>query len=811
MRRKSVSFLGPMIAALLLLPTNLLGQQCEVSAVLDDERAYFGPNLTSNSCTTNGVVCEQVYFTSLQGQGTAVCEGGRWTQRAESEDVAVSCPSYVFSEDEIFGQGGYQSNSCDVSTAAVCGKTYFARLDQGGSGYRTAACREGRWQELDFETSTDEFQLRRIDSGTSLAAYLKQGLKQTFSYWSPYLYGPGVVVGGPSGGPAAGPGGGSPPRSQTNVQESGVDEADRIKANDDYLFILENRQSLRAASASTSEVGVRVVAVDPAGGAADDLARIDLPFESARPDGIYLREDADQLVAVGSDRYLGWWYWYSPLAWLDTLTEVVSVDVSDPVQPAEPTTLELEGSLISSRRIGNTLYLATRFHPTIEGLGFYDPNDLSGAARAIGLIDSASLEELLPKVRTSGSSEWRPLVKSWDCFVPAGDVPHRTADIVTLVAVNLDSMDVQSSACFAGTSETIYVSLESVYLASTRYEYDLVFDGDFRTEFRQSRVETDLHKFSLGSGRISYQGSGVVDGHLGWSVDRKPFRLSESGSDLRVVTYTAELTPDSSPVALTVLRDRGRSQLETLSRLPNDSHPDPIGKPGERLYATRFVGNRAYLVTFRATDPLYVVDLSDPEDPFVAGELEITGYSDYLHPIGENYVLGVGKDAVAQEGAPNFGAWFQGVKVALYDVRDPSNPFEADSWIIGKRGSEAELLSTHKAFTVLETPGANPRIAFGVRVHDRTPAFTQPSPSTRYGWTYSGLVLFEVDVSNGKIFPQGEMRVETFDTSPGALGYQPWLRGQDRSLLFGDSVFYVHGDDVYTALWTNPWQFEGPE
>ena len=419
--------------------------------------------------------------------------------------------------------------------------------------------------------------------------------------------------------------------------------------------------------------------------------------ENQYADGLYLRADEDQLIVTGSShgRY-GWDFWFSPLAWMQAESSVVSVDVSDPQAPQQTARIELDGEIISSRRIDNVLYLATRFQPFLPGLETYDPNTPT-AARQLERIDNTPLSTLLPRYRVANVSGSRALVNPQDCYLPTEDAPVRSADVISMIAIDLDVMDVVSSVCFVGATETLYVSLESAYVATTRWEYQLQ-PGPFGpvSDFYEQDIETDLHKFSLTDGLIRYEASGSVDGHLGWNTERKPFRLSEKGSDLRAITYTAELTPDSSPVAVTVLRDTGDDELQVLARLPNAARPEPIGKPGEQLYATRFVGDRAYLVTFRMTDPLYVVDFTQPHDPFVAGELEITGYSDYLHPLQGGFLLGVGKDAIPDPNGDFRGAWYQGVKVSLYNVQDPQDPFEADSLVIGKRGTETPVLRNHR-------------------------------------------------------------------------------------------------------------------
>jgi len=117
--------------------------------------------------------------------------------------------------------------------------------------------------------------------------------------------------------------------------------------------------------------------------------------------------------------------------------------------------------------------------------------------------------------------------------------------------------------------------------------------------------------------------------------------------------------------------------------------------PGETIYSVRFMGDRAYMVTFQKVDPLFVIDTSNPRSPKVLGKLKIPGYSDYLHPFDENHIIGFGKEAVeAKEG--NF-AWYQGMKLALFDVTDPTNPKELFKEQIGDRGTESPLLHNHKA------------------------------------------------------------------------------------------------------------------
>jgi len=117
---------------------------------------------------------------------------------------------------------------------------------------------------------------------------------------------------------------------------------------------------------------------------------------------------------------------------------------------------------------------------------------------------------------------------------------------------------------------------------------------------------------------------------------------------------------------------------------------------GEQIYSSRFIGDKAYLVTFKTTDPFFTIDLSDPYNPEILGYLKIPGYSNYLHPYDENHIIGIGKDTV-ESNDPSF-AWYQGLKIALFDVSDFKNPKEVDKILIGDRGTDSPALYDHKAF-----------------------------------------------------------------------------------------------------------------
>jgi hypothetical protein len=272
--------------------------------------------------------------------------------------------------------------------------------------------------------------------------------------------------------------------------------------------------------------------------------------------------------------------------------------------------------------------------------------------------------------------------------------------------------------------------------------------------------------------------------------------MGENDDYLNVVTSVGVTWDASSSTVLTVLQDTGEGRrLRTVDTL------EGIGKPGEQLYGVRFLGDRAYLVTFLLTDPLYVIDLSDQEAPVIVGELEIDGYSDYLHPLGEDLLLGIGKDAIPDELSLDFngtrGAWYQGVKMSLFNVADPANPFEVDSIVLGRRGSQSEVLYDHHALAFLPAREGSPsRVAIPADIHDTVPTypgFDPDSPSAFYEYSHTGLYSFEVN-------EEGINQVGLiYGSEAGSIGYFSYFG--DRAVLADEAVYYVHHGEVIASFW----------
>jgi len=277
--------------------------------------------------------------------------------------------------------------------------------------------------------------------------------------------------------------------------------------------------------------------------------------------------------------------------------------------------------------------------------------------------------------------------------------------------------------------------------------------------------------------------SGAVEGFLGGDVDKSAFRLSEHQGRLRAVSSTnTGMWGSVNRNRVTILEPStvAPGLLKTVSFLPNAQRPESLGKPNELLYGTRFVDERLYAVTFRMTDPLYVVDLANVADPKIAGAVEVPGWSEYLHPLPNGVLLGVGKDAT-QTGL------FQGLQLALFDVHDAATPREVQRVLIGKRGSDSALLRSHYAFSALMRSDGSGTLALPARIHDG-PDYGLSD----YPWVQSGLLRFEfLATSDGPRLVQRPSLI-THRSGQGSIdSWQDPAVDGGRSILFTNGTVYV--------------------
>jgi uncharacterized secreted protein with C-terminal beta-propeller domain len=588
--------------------------------------------------------------------------------------------------------------------------------------------------------------------------------------------------------------------SQTNLQEQGVDEADRIKTDGEYLYSLGNCLN----ETSNKCLFTYRIAESPASNQL--MAETSIPGEAASNGFYLLKERSDDLTdlivtvgAVVENDYMsgdvlfigGPSIWEEPRVWYEGKTEVNIFNLNSATSPAHDRTLTFDGAIISSRVIEDTLYLVTRHTPTVDGLNQY-AFDTESYQSNRALLENTSLTQLLPSAIIS-EEETTPLIEAEQCYLPPSATtidPDPT--IINIIAIPLADPDNLRTTCFLGASEELYASQKAIYLVAIAATQAPLSEGGFSST-------SEIHKLALtsnttGDHAADYRGSVQILGHLGSHPDYKSFRMGEHEGILRIATSIGYLGSANSSTSVTLLRESPDGQrLEEAGRL------DDLGRPEEALYACRFLGDRGYLVTFKKVDPLYVLDLSDPENPIALGELEVSGFSEYLHPVGENYLLGIGKEAIDAENSSDRGglgfAWYQGLKISLFDVTDPTTPTEVNSIVLGGRGTSSTITSDHHAFASLpQTDQAPMRFSIPVDLHNESPGESYP-PYATWGWTHTGLYTFDVQTGD----TPGVELIDQFVVDQNSESrYSTGIRG-DRSVILGDSVHYLHDETLYSS------------
>jgi uncharacterized secreted protein with C-terminal beta-propeller domain len=605
----------------------------------------------------------------------------------------------------------------------------------------------------------------------------------------------------------------APSYASTTLQEGGVDESDLLKTDGSRLF------SMTVAKAGDYRLGKLAVHTRQADGSLLAGSSIALAADDSFS-GLHLAANGEQVALIGQNvKYAV--PLVNPLAssvssttssttalttpfpsvvQTQTVVNIVSAKAGQAL--SSNTTLRIDGQLIDSRTIDNTLYVVTSWLPRFDTVF---PLVLAGdatptVAQRKDAVARVTNPQILPTVAIKAASASEatvlPLMADTDCQLQAANA-STAVQLTTITAINLASPTLaRSSRCFLGGVNGLYMSAKNLYLATSRTDVttkggSLIYSG---------QTSTDIHKFGVSGMAISYRGSGSVSGHLGWDASKTSYRMSEHNNDLRVVTYTSSFgwfgtleAPSSvtakSPAILSVLREDAAAPntLKTVATLPNDKRPAPIGLSGEQVYAVRFLGARAYVVTFRRIDPLYVLDLADPLDPKVAGELKTNGYSDYLLPVGPDsagLLLGVGKDATTE-------GRVQGVKVSLFDVSNAAAPKELASRVIGKAGTLSGLDFGRHGINLFNV-GSTTRIAIPMRVNE-----TLASSGGFYVPTYQSLLRFEVDAVSKTLTDKPTLTGQTFTSE--FAGYQASPLEFERSVQIDGNVYYLGSQGAFTA------------
>ena len=568
----------------------------------------------------------------------------------------------------------------------------------------------------------------------------------------------------------------------TYTQELNVDELDAVRYDGKHLFVAPQRYFhccfiLADAQAAPDpgvvpERSVRILATDPANGAADLVSTIPLENDIS-VQGMYL--DGGKMFALTGQMIYGSYgeLWADIAIWAPEKLGFRIYDVSDAANPGLEIEASIDGVFVESRRIGNTVYIVSRYTPWIEGLHYY-VETAEQQAENEALLASATLDDLMPKMTIAG--ETRPLAAPENCYVTTNDNSKNFPVITSITAVPIDDPTNFTTACYNEDAYGVYVSENSLYFTQLRPDNAL------------QRDVTRIHKFGLTGTSINYRGSADIKGTV-WRGGQADFRMNEHDGDLRLLASQFDWTDeDFVDHQLYILRESStRPDLEIVSTLPNDSRPEEIGKPNERLFGVRFLGDTAYAVTFEQIDPLYAINLFDPADPFIAGELEVTGFSDFLHPVTDDLLLGLGRGGNG------------GVKLELFDVSNLAQPLSRGSATIGGPGSYSEARHDRHAFTYQADANGLDRFTIPADVF---------ATDGSYRFLGSALYLFEI---LDKDMPALAALNSVGSIDPPSIGpNEPDWVGRSRAFIHDDTVYYIRNEDAWAAMWHTPSIVNGP-
>ncbi|MBA7481182.1 hypothetical protein ES707_16652 [subsurface metagenome] len=433
--------------------------------------------------------------------------------------------------------------------------------------------------------------------------------------------------------------------STTNVQVQGVDEADFVKNDGKYIYIISG-ETLAIVEAFPAK-GAKIVSE----------TRID-----GRPTALFLAGDRLVVFATATEEQMttpeGS---VTPVPVWRTVTHAYVYDVGDRANPERVRDVTFTGDYYDARMVGDYVYTLTRESPVWVRDGI-----------------------VLPEVRAGEAQPVRP-----DVYRPESPLQNYIFYTAGAFSVRNDTGAPDAETFLLGYDTTLFVSQEDLYIGyrNTGPVYS-VPGARTTSDSAGTRDRTIIHRFAIGRGQIDYRAMGEVPGHL-----LNQFSLDEYAGNLRVATTVEGWTREGSLQYNNVyVLDPAMKTIGTLEHIA----------PDERIYAARFAGDRLYLVTFKRIDPLFVIDLSNPKSPGILGKLKIPGYSDYLHPYDADHIIGVGKET-SENGWG--GVSVEGLKIALFDVSDVNNPVQVDAVVIGEAGTDSEALLDHKAFLFAEEKG----------------------------------------------------------------------------------------------------------
>ena len=429
--------------------------------------------------------------------------------------------------------------------------------------------------------------------------------------------------------------------SKTNVQVEGVDEADIVKTDGNYIYYV-TYSNVYIVDSKKLEVVYKFNYENYKDIQSDDN-------EGFCPSEIYI--NGDKLIILGTS------YKYENVKQADKKQDMlinsifinhkqkaqaIVYDITNRKNPKEIRKVELDGKYNNSRMIGENIYfISTKYQ-------YY--------------YDNIKDDDLLPVYQDTA-------VSNTDKVIAYNDIAYfkdtKNFRYMLVAGFNINNKEEVNVETFFGANNTVYSSQKNMYISQTIYK-----DG-----FSSSRIKSQIYKFNLDDSEVKLQGKAEIKGNL-----NNQFSMDEYEGNLRIAT--TDNSGEKSTNQLYIL-DENLNQIGSLENLAKD----------EKIYSVRFIGKIGYIVTFKQIDPLFVIDLSDPTNPQIKGKLKIPGYSSYLHPYDETHIIGIGYNTKSNEFG---GVTNANMKMSMFDVSDLENPKELFHVNIGSDYTYSDIIYIHK-------------------------------------------------------------------------------------------------------------------
>ena len=521
--------------------------------------------------------------------------------------------------------------------------------------------------------------------------------------------------------------------SGTNNQVAGVEEADFVKNDNKYIYIVANDH-------------FRVIEAWPAP-STKEIAKVQIEGE---PKKLFVTKThalvySSLTSSTGtSGGYYGGGectYGYSCSFTGDGNPTLITVfDITDRTAPKKVRTLRLSGSYVNARQVGAAVYTVlsspgVRFDGLSywpENLGYCEPHSYWEILAAfeklrrenVRIIETTSMSDWIPSVEDEivGAGKKNELLVGCQGFYRSS--LSDGGQFTTVLGLNMDQQLPASASTIVSRPGAVYASADALYISVPHEQSGY---GGWYSSMSGVKQASTVHKFGLETEKAQarYLASGVVKGKV-----LGQFSMDEHKGYLRIATTTGHVPSPDVHSTLTVLSHQAAGLVE-VGAIDNIA-------PKEDIRSVRFDGDRGYVVTFKKTDPLFVFDLSSPTNPVTRAELKIPGFSTYMHMMDKTHLLTIGYDADDQGSF----AWFTGVMLQIFDVSDPANPVRTHKEVIGTRGSSSAALTNHLAFNYFAPKDL---LAIPMTVCESS------SGGGSYGtdMTFSGLMVYDTTATTG--------------------------------------------------------------